>query len=449
MPATDQTLSTRTITLYGVGVALLLASIALFLLLGNADDAARARQAALAFACVAVAASAFAAWLGSLVVRMHRDVDVALAAAHTAAEQAGRVKAGFLATAGHDLRQPLHAINLFLAVLRRRVSGEQAIDIVDKIGSAAQMMQRMFNTVLEISKLDAGVITPMPRAFALSDIVQRLRAEFTGIAAEKGVRLSLPAGEFGVHTDPVLLETILRNLLSNAINFTAAGQVSIHAWRQDGQLQIEITDTGPGMDAAQLAHAFDEFWRGETMAGSERGLGLGLPIVQRIANLLGLAIGMTSQVGRGTRVYFAVPLATLAAAIAEPAKPQVATQLTGKVVLVADDDALVRAAVAQEIADWQATVIVTRDGDDAIAKFRAIDRGPDLLIVDYDLGSGLNGLQLIERLNKLGGRRIPAIIVSGSTDEVSLRRFRNAGCLCLTKPVDPAGLRAASLQLLG
>lgn len=395
---------------------------------------------------IAMFLAGLAAWFANLYDSRQRQTEATLAAACEAAQEANRMKSGFLAAASHDLRQPLHAILLFVSALRRRVAGDQAIDIVDKIGISAQSMQRMFSAVLDVSKLDAGAIQAAPRAFPLQDVLQRLRTEFAGRAGEKGLELSLPHEDHAVRSDPVLLESILRNLLSNAINFTATGKVTMTARVSGDSLRLEVADTGPGMNAQQLARVFDEFWRGENGGSSERGLGLGLSIARRTAELLGLTLAVDSTPGQGARFHFNVPLAERAAPAA--LRPVIAGQLTGKVVMIVDDEPLVRDATAREVRDWQATVVTAFSSENAIDTFRANGRTPDLLIIDFDLRSKLNGLELATQLAKLAGRPLPTIIVTGSTDEVSLRRFRNAGCHWLIKPIDPADLRTTALELL-
>jgi CheY-like chemotaxis protein/nitrogen-specific signal transduction histidine kinase len=401
------------------------------------------------FFAVAALMSGMAIWFGTLCLQRQRRAELALAAARDATEDANRLKSGFLAAASHDLRQPLHAIHLFVSALRRRVTDEQAIDIVEKIAISAQSMQRMFNAVLDVSKLDAGAVLAVKRPFALSEIVGRLRIEFPAYAAEKGLSLSLPRSAFAVETDPVLLETILRNLLSNAINFTETGQVRLEVRPRSGGLLFEVTDTGPGLNETQLARVFDEFWRGETTGAAERGLGLGLPIVRRTAQLLGFDVEVKSKPGRGTCFFFTLPFPTARDAVAPLAATPATGKLSDKVVLIADDDALVRDAAAHEVADWGATVVTAFSGDNAIVKFRAAGRVPDLLIIDYNLRCTLDGLELIDHLRKLAGRALPAILVTGSTDADSLRRFREADCTFLIKPIDPAELRRTALRLLG
>jgi signal transduction histidine kinase/ActR/RegA family two-component response regulator len=386
-----------------------------------------------------------AAVLAVLFARASRSTRAALQAAHDAAVNADRAKSQFLATASHDLRQPLHAMNLFISALRRRVSGEEAIRLVANMASAAESMQMMFNSLLDVSKLHAGVVEPAVRAFPIEEVFVRLRNAFAASAAAKGLELEIVPADSVLRTDPVLLESILQNLISNAIRYTRRGEVTVLCRARDDIASIEVSDTGPGIPADQIERAFEEFQRLDTSNANERGLGLGLAIVRRLARLLDLQIEIDSEVGVGTAFTVHVPLVagfTPHAVRAADATPS----LSGRRVLLVDDDPMVRAALAREIADWGARITVVASAEAALWALGSDP--PDLAIVDRDLGAGSDGIELLATLQARFGQSVPAIIVTGATDPLALDDLRRSGTPWLTKPLDAAVLRAKVGELL-
>jgi signal transduction histidine kinase len=412
------------------------------------DGRRRQQQVALA---ISAAGSAFALLmmlaagiLAVLFLRANRTTQSMLQSAHDAAVSADRAKSQFLATASHDLRQPLHAMNLFISALRRRVSGDEAKQLVANMASAAESMQMMFNALLDVSKLHAGAVVPAIRDFPVEEIFVRLRNAFVASAEAKGIDLDIPPAASVLHTDPVLLESILGNLLSNAVRYTRHGEVSVLCHERDGLACLEVRDTGPGIPADQIERAFEEFQRLDTSNATERGLGLGLAIVRRLARLLDLPIELQSEVGAGT--VFTVIVPRVAVAItpqADITKPP--DSLAGHRVLLVDDDPLVRAALAREIADWGARITVVGSAEAALWALGSV--APDLAIVDRDLGRGSNGIELLAQLRARFGD-LPAIIVTGATDPQALDELRRSGTPWLTKPIDAEVLRGKVADLL-
>jgi signal transduction histidine kinase len=328
---------------------------------------------------------------------------------HDIALAADKAKSRFLATASHDLRQPLHAVNLFVSALRRRVSDPEATKLVAGIASAAESMQMMFNSLLDVSKLHAGVVVPNREDFRVQTVLDRLHNSFVAPAAAKRIGFSVPRSAAVLHTDPVLLESILRNLISNAIRYTRRGQVSVLCRDGDGVVHIEVQDTGPGIPAEQMERAFEEFQRLDTATNAdERGLGLGLAIVRSLA--------------------------------------KAAPSLAQCRILVVEDDPLVRTAITREIADWGATAMTASNAETALS-MAAVER-PDLAIIDRNLGQGASGVELLKLLRQRFGDSLAAIIVTGSTDPEALEELRQSGAMWTTKPVDPNELRSRIATLL-
>jgi signal transduction histidine kinase len=365
---------------------------------------------------------------------------------HDVALAADKAKSRFLATASHDLRQPLHAVNLFVSALRRRVSDPEATKLVAGIASAAESMQMMFNSLLDVSKLHAGVVVPNREDFRVQTVLDRLHSSFVAPAAAKRIGFSVPRSVAVLHTDPVLLESILRNLISNAIRYTRRGQVSVLCRDGDGVVHIEVQDTGPGIPAEQMERAFEEFQRLDTASNSdERGLGLGLAIVRSLAKLLELPVEVRSEVGVGTTFTVTVRRG-IAVESPEVQAPKAAPSLAQCRILVVEDDALVRTAITREIADWGATAMTASNAETALS-MAAVER-PDLAIIDRNLGQGASGVELLKLLRQRFGDSLAAIIVTGSTDPEALEELRQSGATWTTKPVDPSELRSRIATLL-
>jgi CheY-like chemotaxis protein len=336
-------------------------------------------------------------------------------------------------------------MNLFISALRRRVAGDEAVRLVANMASAAESMQMMFNSLLDVSKLNAGVVKPAPRNFPIEEVFARLRSAFAGSATDKGLRLEIEPGTCVLNTDPVLLESILRNLISNAVRYTRHGEVTVQCCTRGDIATIEVTDTGPGIPSDQIERAFQEFQRLDSSNAAERGLGLGLAIVRRLTRLLDLRIEVESVVGVGTSFAVHVPAVTEQLPI--PSRECcIAPSLAGKRILLVDDDPMVRDGLAREIADWGARVTLVGSVDGAL--WAMGEKPPDIAIVDRDLGPHASGVDLLALLNARFEQVIPAVIVTGATDSAALDELRRSGAPWLIKPIDPALLRAKVTELL-
>ena len=369
-------------------------------------------------------------------------------AARDAAETANRAKTRFLAAASHDLRQPLHALGLFAARLSDRTRDPDEAALVQRIATSVASLESLFSALLDISRLEAGVVASSPRAIALDPIFDRLANDFAPEAIEKGLRFAVVRTRRAVHSDPVLLERILRNLVANALRYTRTGGVVVGARKRGASVSIEIWDTGPGIAPADRDRVFEEFFQvGNPERDRARGLGLGLAIVRRLATLLGHEVGMASVVGRGSvfRVHVRdappgeVAPATLASAV--PTDP-----LAGRCVLVIDDDEPVREGMRQTLAAWGCVPMLATDAGEAVALCRA--QMPDAMVVDFRLPDHRDGLDAIATVRAAIDRAIPALVVSGESSSEQIARVRDAGFTLLHKPVAPAKLRAALAYVL-
>jgi two-component system, sensor histidine kinase len=377
--------------------------------------------------------------LATELARQNADVE----AARRIAEDASRSKTQFFAAASHDLRQPLHAMGLFAAALSEKVREPEVRHVVDSINASVQALEGLFNELLDVSKIDSGVIKPELTSFQVDQVFNRLREEFAAEAHAKGLELSIiSAGEL-VLSDAVLLERIIRNLLGNALRYTPAGQVVLSASRAVDRIVIEVRDTGLGIQPDDQARIYDEFFQlsnpGRT---SRKGLGLGLSIVKRLCGLLGYELRLTSEYGKGSVFSFDVPPGEAAQPQrASPGPASTFSDLSGKLIVVVDDEAAIVEAMRTLLAAWGAKVIGSPTGDDVMSTVHAAGQLPDLLIVDYRLGARESGIDIAQRLRRELDPEIPAVLVTGSITSDLEERARSAGLRFLLKPVTPAALR--------
>lgn len=362
----------------------------------------------------------------------------ALAQANAAAEDA-RAKAAasdlaktrFLAVASHDMRQPLHALTLYLSALERRVEGAEARDILAKMERATQSMVSMFATLLDLARIQAGVINPERSTFPLQEVFERIVAE------HPGGKVQAAPTPLSVNSDPALVERALSNLVSNAVRH-GGGHARLQAIAaSDGHVDISVADDGPGIAEADQARIFDEFVRLDGRGGAE-GLGLGLAIVKRIADLLGAGLRVESAPGAGARFTLRAPLAGTAATLRQQAVSD--EDLTGVCALVIDDDPLAREAMAGAIRDLGAVVRAGADETDA-ETLLADGFAPGLILMDLRIHSHLQGIDIARRLVSRLDTPPHVIVVTGDTGAETLSMLRASGFRWLIKPVDPAQLR--------
>lgn len=371
-------------------------------------------------------------------------VEAALRDAKTAAEQANISKTRFLAAASHDLLQPLNAARLFVAALSDRRLALPTRALVRQAGSALDSVEDLLESLLEISRLDAGAIVAEPIDFALDEMLRSMKAEFAPVARERRLTLRIDDGVFWVRSDPRLLRRILQNLIGNALRYTQAGSVDVSVRVEGEMLQVEVVDTGPGIAPEHHVEIFEEFRRiGEH--GRDRGMGLGLAIVQRAARMLGHALTVRSALGEGSRFGVEVPLGTPSAHVSHTVAPSRSGPLNDRVVLVIDNETLILEGMSALLEGWGCTVLNARDMATGIAQAN-ISR-PNLLIADYHLDDGQTGVGAIEGLRAAEGAAIPAIIITADRTPELRDHLAAAGFHVLQKPVKPAQLRALITRL--
>ncbi len=373
-----------------------------------------------------------------------RNLDLAeeLRAQKEAAEAATLAKSRFLAAASHDLRQPVHGLSLFVGALHGAALPASTAALLAQIEASVEAIDGLFAALLDISRLDAGVVRAEASAFPIERLLARVVRDHEPDAVRKGVAIRLVACGAVVETDPALFERVVRNLVSNAVRYTDRGRVLVGCRRRGGRVRVEVWDTGRGIPREALGLVFDEFAQVQ-VAGAERGpgLGLGLAIVRRLSDLLGLEVGLCSELGRGS--CFSVSVAVAAGVPVAEAPAGVGA--VGRV-LVVDDDPAIRAAMAALLARWGHEVVSA--GSAAEVAGLGLVPAPDLVICDYHLRGGGDGLGVIAAVRARVGRAVPAALITADTSAEVLAAAGEAGLLVMHKPVPNGRLRAAIGRLL-
>lgn len=370
-----------------------------------------------------------------------KQVEDALRRAHAEAERANRAKSRFLAAASHDLRQPLQAINLFVAALKAGLRDPESVEIVESIQESLRATEDLLDALLDVSRLEAGVLQPRLRDVAIVDLTDRLETEFASQAAAKGLTLRTVASSAVVRTDPALLDRILRNLLSNALRYTECGGVLLGCRRRGGHISVEVWDTGIGIPDDKREAIFEEFYQlGNPERDRTRGLGLGLAIVDRIARLLGHTVTLRSQPGRGSVFAIQVPLVSgrpdPVPARAEGSDPDRSGALSGALVVAIEDEPMQLRGLERLLCSWGCKVVPSQSTAEALTQLVELKQVPDVILADYRLRGEMNGVQAIMTLRAGLGRMIPGIILTGDTEPGRMREANANGFELLHKPID-------------
>ncbi len=357
------------------------------------------------------------------------------------AEDAMRAKMRFFAAASHDLRQPLQAIALFVGALEPRVTAPPAQPILQSIKTSLGVMEDMFEALLDMSRLEAGVLEAEPRDFMIGDILEALETEFAP-QVKPGVELRVVPSSQAVRSDPGLLARIGRNLLANAVRYTDRGRILVGCRRRGADLRLEVWDTGCGIPEHQRLAIFEEFYRGTHAGGpchAVAGLGLGLSIVQGLARLLRHRLDVRSQIDRGSMFAVEVPLAEGPAAVEDADEAVAPPNLAGCSVLVIDDDEDILEGVRLLLSEWGCRVVVAPDGEAAVAAVRAEEVPPDVVLADLRLRGG-DGVAAARRVMDALDAWVPTVVLTGATEEAGAVQLAGRPLTVLRKPVEPVRL---------
>ena len=365
------------------------------------------------------------------------------------AEQATRAKSRFVAAASHDLRQPLHAIGLFTSSLQRRTAGSELQPLVADLATSVAAMDRLFNSLLDISRLDSGTLQVESRPFPLDRLFAQIAAENHDAAAQKHLRLRVRATDAVVVSDELLLHRILTNLLANAIRYTHDGTVMLASRRRGDLIQVEVRDSGIGIAPEKHEDIFLEFYQiGDGGSEQQVGLGLGLAIVSRLARLLGSRVAVRSFPGRGSVFSLRLQRGEADASTTTDDAGLATYALSGPAlqVLVIDDDPLVLAGNRALLEEFGCEVRTTANAQGALAALAGYGDGAVLVLCDMWLGNDENGIRLLRDMSNLTSARISGILISGDTGPETQVAAIEAGYPLLHKPVSPARLRAVVMN---
>jgi signal transduction histidine kinase/CheY-like chemotaxis protein len=366
------------------------------------------------------------------------------------AEEANAAKSRFLAAASHDLRQPVHALSLFVAAAQAQPINTETRALLDHIDDSVRSMGQLFGGLLDISRLDAGVVEVNRVSFPIRSLLQNVGRELEAQAQEKGLRLRVRAPDVAVDSDPHLLERILRNIVSNAVTYTTRGGVLIGCRRRGNTVRLEVWDTGWGIAPEEHAQIFEEFYQvGNPERDRTKGVGLGLAIVKRLTTLLGQRVELRSRPGKGTCFTIEVPRADAHSSLAfMRSVPIVALQRpVSGLILVLDDELTIQIAMKTLLESWGYTVLAAGSGDEMLERIATALETPRLIICDYRLRDNETGTLAIERLRAEFNDDIPAMLVTGDTAPDRIREAEASGFLLLHKPVPNSKLRAAIMHL--
>jgi signal transduction histidine kinase len=376
-----------------------------------------------------------------------------LVAAKESAELANLSKTRFLAAASHDVLQPLNAAHLSVSALAELPLSSEGRTLVQQVERSLETMEDLLRTLLDISKLDAGVVEPEVGDVALEPLFASLKSDFLPFAENKGLRLRFRPTHALVRSDRTLLRRILQNIISNAIRYTKRGGVVVGARSRGDSIRIDIVDTGRGIADDQRKAVFEEFHRGSVVADADLsgGLGLGLAIVQRMVDALGHRVDFSSTIGAGTAFHVEVPVVrgghAEPAALSEPERPP-GYGLFGTKVLMIENDAAVLEAMQALLERWRCDVRLATSTDEAIDALGDTAWIPDIIIADQHLDHGDLGSTTIAQARDYLQRPVPALLITADASEALARAARAAGIELMRKPVKPAQLRALLAHLL-
>ncbi len=395
---------------------------------------------------VEISLSPFVSASGAFVSSVIRDVtsrkamEADLISARQEAERANKANTAFLAAASHDLRQPVQALALLNGALRRTVDNELALEMIESQQNSLDAMTNLLNSLLDISRLDAGKVEPEFEEFRIQRLVDRLFAEFSRQAGQKGLRFEADScSGIIVRSDPNLLGEIIQNFVSNAIRYTDKGEVRLACRETDGALWVDVTDTGIGIDPAQLDEIFLEFHQIRTPGMEKEGFGLGLAIVKRLADLLGHEIHVSSDPGNGSVFSVRVPVVDARTLSRSPSEstPESTTacDVSGLIVLIEDDFKVANAwGLLLEAEGFRVAAAASAKETAAVVKHLA--GPPDLIISDFHLADGSTGVEAVAMVREAFDKNIPAFIVTGDTSKMVQEARATDNCVIMNKPVN-------------
>lgn len=383
-------------------------------------------------------------------VTIEKRGERALRKAKEIAELADRTKSRFLRAANHDLRQPLATLKILVYNCLGESEELQRKDLLHAMDISVSIMEDLLDALLQIGQLDAGRISPRITTFQLSQLLTRLKIQFSHVAAEKGLDLRFIGTAVSITSDKALLERILSNLIANAIRYTDTGAVLVGCRRHGENLRIDVIDTGRGIAPENKERIFDEFFQiDDTRRSKNRGLGVGLNIVKRLVDLLGHELEVESAVGRGSRFSITVPIGSVwRSEIGEPAITEmIGGEFAGRNILVIEDDPALRQVIRDLLERWGINVDAVTSLEETRELMETTGRAPDIILSDQSL-RGEEGTAVVASIREMIGAKVPGIIMTADTDPQLIARIRADSFPVLIKPVSPPRLRVLMHNLL-
>lgn len=382
-------------------------------------------------------------------IAQREQVEQELRDARDAAEAANRSKDKYLAAASHDLLQPLNAARLLISTLRERNLPSVEQVLVERTHQALEGAEDLLTDLLDISRLDQAAVKPDLALYRLDELFAPLVSEFQSVALAAGLNLRARTGHYAIRTDLRLVTRILRNFLSNACRYTDEGCILLGARRRGDRLRLEVWDTGRGIAADRLDAIFLEFNQLDVGRASDRkGVGLGLAIVERIAEILGYPVAVRSWPGRGSMFSIEVPISEeMPLAISQlPVLPTTGNPLPGRRLLVIDNEVSILESMRALLVQWGCEVVTATDQAGALLALQG--RAPELILADYHLDHGVVGAAVVKHLREHFAQKIPAVIITADRTDQCRRVLRRLDAPLLNKPLKPGKLRAVLSQLL-
>lgn len=405
---------------------------------------------------VEISLSPFASASGAFVSSVIRDVtnrkamEQELISSRHEAERANKANTAFLAAASHDLRQPVQALSLLNGALRRTVSDELPLEMIESQQHSLDAMTNLLNSLLDISRLDAGKVEPEIEDFRIQRLIDRLFSEFSRQAKQKTLKFESDRCDTVVRSDPNLLSEIIQNLVSNAIRYTDRGSVRLTCRHVGDDLWIDVTDTGVGIDADQIDEIFEEFHQVRTSGADKEGFGLGLAIVRRLAELLGHEIAVESHPGQGSTFSVRLPVVGQKPheVGTDTSERKNTNPLSSGLIVLIEDDVNVATAWSLLLKAEGFRVASAASADEAREIVEQLDAIPDLIISDFHLLDGTNGVQAIAMVREAVGRIVPAFIVTGDTSKMVQEARWTANSVIMNKPVNTDELLKSAVSAI-
>ncbi|WP_448189469.1 hybrid sensor histidine kinase/response regulator [Azospirillum sp. sgz301742] len=383
-------------------------------------------------------------------ITRRKEVEEALRTAKEEAERANLSKTKFLAAASHDLRQPMQSMVFFASALHGHVDSSRGREALTMLERGMDTLRGLLDSLLDVSRLDAGVVTPTIEDFSIGPVLNHIGASYTPLAAVKGLTFEMAIScDTPVRSDRNLLGRMVRNLIENAIRYTESGFVRLECHVTSGHVLIEIHDSGIGIPPDQREQIFEEFHQiGNPARDRARGLGLGLSIVKRLSGLLQHPVEVRAAPGRGSVFSIRVPLGQRAAPVAEAAPLPRASGL-GRLALLVDDDVIVLLGLQTILREWGYDTMIAASADDALKRLKADGRTPDIVVADYRLREGRTGTEAVRRIREAVGAAVPGIILSGEAGREWQQDAEGLGLGLAFKPVTPRQLHEVMTRHLG